>query len=323
MVMPGFVREMEHAMRNIPMDLLRTYATVVELGSVTRAANALGRSQPAASLQLKRLETFVGVPLCQWDGRRMALTAAGETMLRFARQILSLNDEALGTIVRPAISGHVRVGTPNDFAITFLPRILGRFATRYPSVTLEVNCDLSINLMERFSHDGSDLDLVLAMHDKRNIGKSTRAWREKLAWVASPTFSVHERRPLPLVVYPDGCVYRRRLVHALEAAKIPFRVVYCSPSLAGLQAAIMSGLGVTVLAQSTVPEGLSILDGKAGLPELPDVTIGLHCRRRRQSPAVGRLADFVAESLDESEVRRSIDPPMQIATAAESGPRVE
>ena len=286
-------------MRNIPMELLRTFVTVVEFGSVTRAANALGRSQPAASLQMKRLETFVGMPLCQWDGRRMALTSSGDTMLRYARQILTLNDEALGTMVRPAITGHVRVGTPNDFAISFLPRILGRFAARYPNVTLEVSCDLSVRLIERFSQSEADLDIVLAMHDRRAIGGASRLWRENLAWVTGPPAPVHERRPLPLVVYPEGCVYRRRLMHALDRADIPARIVYCSPSLAGLQAAVLSGLGVTVLARSTVPENLRVVDGSAGLPDLPPVTIGLHCQRGRQTPAVKRLVEFVAESLDE------------------------
>jgi DNA-binding transcriptional LysR family regulator len=280
------------------MDLLRAFATVAEVGSITRTAAALGRSQPAVSLQIKRLEEIVNAPLCRWDGRRMQLTDGGETLLRYATQILHLNDEAIGNITQPALAGHVRVGTPNDFAISFLPRILGRFVERHPGVTLEVSCDLSVNLLQRFVGEQSDFDLVLAMHADRPAIRPVRLWPEQLAWVAGSGHAVWSRTPLPLVVYPEGCIYRRRLMQALDNAGIPWRVVYCSPSLAGLQAAIMSGLGLTVLARSTVPQGLQVLAPDALLPALTPVTIGLHRRRNRLPNAAARLVEFVIESLD-------------------------
>jgi DNA-binding transcriptional LysR family regulator len=286
-------------MRNIPMELLRTFSAVADVASITRAASILGRSQPAVSLQMKRLEDIVGAPLCRWDGRRMLLTDGGETLLRYATQILRLNDEAIGSLTRPTLAGHVTVGTPNDFAISFLPRILGRFVERYPNVTLDVSCDLSVNLLEKFASDSAGFDLVLAMHADRATARPLRVWPEQLVWVAGPGHSVWTRRPLPLVVYPDGCIYRRRLMRALEAAGMSSRIVYCSPSLAGLQAAILSGLGVMVLARSTVPDGLQILDEESGLPAIAPVTIAMHRRRSRLSPAAARLVGFIAESLDE------------------------
>lgn len=220
-------------------------------------------------------------------------------MLDYARRILLLNDEALGSLTRPLLAGHVRVGTPNDFAISFLPRILGRFAARHPNVTLDVTCDLSVNLIEHFRGGRSDLDIVLAMHGEDSMAGAARQWSERLVWVADPATSVHLRRPLPLVVYPKGCIYRRRIGQALDRAGVPWRVVYCSPSLAGLQAAIVAGLGVTVLARTTVPEGLAVLEPGRALPPLADVSIGLHRRRARLSVAAARLVDFIGESLDE------------------------
>lgn len=291
-------------MRNIPMDLLRTFAAVADVGSITRAASQLGRSQPAVSLQMKRLEEILSASLCRWDGRRMLLTDRGEVLLGYAAQILRLNDEAIGTLTQPALAGHVKVGTPNDFAISFLPRILGRFVDRYPGVTLDVSCDLSVNLLKQFAAGDSGFDLVLAMHGDRPVSRPVRLWPEPLVWVSAPGHSVWTRRPLPLVVYPEGCIYRRRLTRALDAAGNPWRVVYCSPSLAGLQAAIISGLGVTVLARSTVPEGLQILESSDFLPALTSVTIGLHRRRNRLPAAAARLVEFVAESLDERRPRQ-------------------
>jgi len=285
------------------MDLLRTFAAVAEIGNITRAAATLGRSQPAVSLQMKRLEEFVGAPLCRWDGRRMLLTDGGETLLRYAAQILRLNDEAVGSMSQRALAGHVKVGTPNDFAISFLPRILGRFVERYPGVTLDVSCDLSGNLLKQFRSGEAGYDLVLAMHAERPGPRPVRVWPEQLAWIAGPGHSIWTRRPLPLVVYPEGCIYRRRLTRALDEAGMPWRIVYCSPSLAGLQAAIVSGLGVTVLARSTVPEGLQALDPASDLPPIAPVSIGLHRRRNRLPRAAARLVEFIAEYLDERQSR--------------------
>jgi len=142
-----------------------------------------------------------------------------DTLLGFARQMLRLNDEALGSLAQPALAGHVRVGTPNDFAITFQPRILGRFAERHPGVSLEVSCDLSAHLLEDFAQGRSGFDVVLAMHGAGGAGRAARHWREALVWVSAAGPAVQARRPLPLVVYLEGCVYRRSLTRALDAGR--------------------------------------------------------------------------------------------------------
>lgn len=291
--------------RNIPTDLMRSFVTVIDMGTVTRAAAALGRSQPAVTLQMQRLEELLDHRLLAWDGRRTRPTPTGERLLRFAREILRLNDEAVDSLAQSTISGHVKIGTPNDFATTFLPRVLGRFADRHADVSLEVVCELSRQLIDMLRAQPNNLDIVLAMQAERPAASAQNLWKEELTWVGSTGQALSSRRPLPLVAYPEGCVYRRRLTRALDDSGIPWRVVYCSPSLAGLQAAIISGLGVTVLARSTVPEGLQMLDSAGILPALAPVTIGLHRRRNRLPPAADRLVEFIAESLDD----RQPEPP--------------
>jgi len=80
---------------NLPTELLRTFVTVIEVESYTHAAELLGRTQPAISLQMKRLEELVGAPLIVRKGRGVALTERGEAMIGHARQILRLNDIAV------------------------------------------------------------------------------------------------------------------------------------------------------------------------------------------------------------------------------------
>src|SRR3546814_20661289 len=105
---------------NFQTDLLRTFVTVVDLGAYTKAGGALGRTQPAISLQMRRLEELVGAPLVKQTGRTLLLTREGELLLSYAREILRLKDEAAYYYNRSKIAGVLRVGLPNYYALTFL-----------------------------------------------------------------------------------------------------------------------------------------------------------------------------------------------------------
>ena len=133
-------------MKNLPMDLLRAFVTVVEFNSFTKAGDLLGRSQPAISLQINRLEGLLDETLIIKEGKNLALSDAGETIYEYAKQILSLNDLAVSEYSKSTVMGKVRLGIPSEFATILLPKIVGRFAKAYPNVTLEVNCELSKNL---------------------------------------------------------------------------------------------------------------------------------------------------------------------------------
>ncbi|MEM9155903.1 MAG: LysR family transcriptional regulator, partial [Cyanobacteria bacterium P01_F01_bin.33] len=122
--------------------LLRTLITIVDLGGYTRAAEALGRTQPAVSLQIKRLEALLGKKLIEPAGRDIRLTEAGEALVRFARQMLQLNDEAVASFVKPSATGVLRVGLPTDYAVAFLQEAIADFGRQHADVTLEVHCDL-------------------------------------------------------------------------------------------------------------------------------------------------------------------------------------
>ena len=135
---------------NLDVDLLRAFVSVADLGSFTRAADALLRRQSTLSLQIKRLEEGLGKRLLERSSRHVRLTAEGERLLGHARQMLALNDRLVATLEEPALAGMVRLGTPEDFATTHLPQVLARFARAYPSVQLEVTCDLTLTLMGRY-----------------------------------------------------------------------------------------------------------------------------------------------------------------------------
>ncbi len=275
--------------------LLRSFVAVADTGSLTRAAERLMIAQPTISLQIKRLEEALGHRLLDRSPRHLRLTAEGETLLSFARRILALSDEAVAQLTQPDVEGLVRLGTPEDFATTHLSGVLARFAQGHPRVALEVTTDLTLNLMERFQ--AGEFDVVLIKREPAGPIAGTRVWREALVWAAARDDVFEGKAALPLVVSPHPCVYRKRAMQALDRAGRAWRVAYTSTSLAGAQAAVRAGLGVTVLPKDMVPADFFIMDTAQGAPDLRDTEIALMTAEPIAPPA-RRLAEHIVRSLE-------------------------
>jgi DNA-binding transcriptional LysR family regulator len=286
--------------RNLDIDLLRTFVLIVEARSFSRAADRLLRNQSTISVQLKRLEEAVGRKLLDRSPHGVKLTGEGEMLLAYALRILALNDEVVARVSEPQLAGHVRLGTPEDFATTYLPGVLAEFAKSHPLVSLEVRCDLTLHLTERFR--AGEFDIVLVKREPASKDDGVRVWREPLEWVAGEGFAVPPSgESLPLVVSPEPCVYRKRATVALERARRPWRVSYTCASLAGAQAAVRAGLGVTVLPKDMAPEGLMVIEA-GGLPDLHDTEIALLTASPLPKPAE-RLREHIVRSLEHAHRR--------------------
>ncbi|MGB0696237.1 MAG: LysR substrate-binding domain-containing protein [Rhodospirillaceae bacterium] len=278
-----------------PLDanLLRAFVEVVDSGGFSQAATRLRRGQSAISLQIKRLEERLGVRLFDRGPRHVRLTPEGERILDLSRRILSLNDELLSRTQEPEMAGLVRLGAPEDFATSHLPQVLASFARTYPQVALEVTCELTLELLEHF--EAGELDLALVKRVPSGGPQGIRVWREPLVWAGAHTGLVDGPGPVPLVVSPRPCVYRKRATDALDRAEQPWRIAYTCGSLAGNHAAIRAGLGVTVLPQDMVPEDLTVLS--EGLPPLADTEIALITAKKLNPPAQ-RLAETIIRALE-------------------------
>lgn len=282
-------------MVNIPTELLRTFVTAVAMGSFTRAGDAVGRTQSAVSLQIRRLEEMLDAQLFVRGTHRMRLTDQGTKLIEYAKRMLDLNDEAVSCLRKPKVAGCVRLGAPHEYTASLLPVILGKFAQSHPDVMLEVTCDLSKNLLARMDKD--EFDLVIALHDNPDDPIGTKILTEPLVWVTSPDHARHEQSPLPLVVAPQPCIYRNRVLQTLDRLDLSWRIAYTSSSYSGITAAVSAGLGVTVLAGSTVPEGVRTLGERDGFPEMGHLDVRLHTAPEHNTEAVRHLADYIAKSL--------------------------
>lgn len=283
---------------NLPTDLLRTFITVTDLGGYTKAGEVLNRTQPAISLQMKRLEDLLGEKLLVHDGRTVNLTSGGKVLAVFARQILRLNDEAISRFRRTSVDGPLRIGLPTDYAVSFLQNAVTGFVHGNQAVDLEIHCDVSRNLLEDLHADR--LDVAVALITGTDDHYLVRAWEEQPIWACAKDSDIHKAQPLPLVSHPDGCEYRNRIVEALNRAGRSWRIAYSSPGITGLQNAVCDGLGVSALTRKTLLEGLRVLTEKDGLPPLAKIRIGLFYKHPRQSSAGLKLVEHMIAGLDEA-----------------------
>ena len=283
-------------MKQLSLDNLRTFVSVIELGGYAKAGEFVGRSQPAISLQIKKLESQLERKLFTKVGQRHLPSADGNWLYPKAKELLELNDNIFKSLIPAPLSGRLRLGIPNEFASTLLPGLIGEFSKRYPDVSLEVTSSLSRDLLHPSQRD--HFDLILALVNPSEDTEGEVVLEDEVVWVGDAT------RPfvgdsIPLVLAPDGCMYRSRVIEELKQQTFAWKITYTNADLGGLVAAIQQGLGITALARSSLPPNLSPLNHPK-LPKLGRVNICLF-NQDTQHPVISKtLAEFITSRLKAS-----------------------
>ena len=286
-------------------DLLRSFIYIAEEGSFTRAAQRVGRTQSAVSMQVQRLESLLGERLLsRGKGGTVHLTPHGEYLQQRAREMLKLNDEIWTSFRAPTVHGTVRLGTPDDYALRYLPQILKRFAESYPAVQVDVLCLPSSDLVARLR--AGELDLTLCSEGHGAAGWPEAAvplWRGPLHWITSVSHAPHRLDPLPVALAAEHCTWAAAAVRALEGAGRRYRVAYRSATQVGTHAPVLAGLAVTVSTISWLPNGLRPLRPEEGLPALPDFGILLMRNPDARQTVTDALASYIAETFQTETLR--------------------
>jgi DNA-binding transcriptional LysR family regulator len=283
---------------NFDIDCLRTFLLVADNMSFSRAADHVGRSQSTVSQQINKLEQQVGKSLLERrKGRVIELTSEGEKLLQYARRILQLNDEAYASMSDDVLTGFVRLGVPLDFFGRDFTTWLTGFKNLHPMVGLEVEANQSENLLKRSAR--GEFDLAFFKQDT-GAKHGTVTLREQLVWVSAANFVPASRESVPLIVFPEGCAYRRHAIATLEAQRRPWHLSFVSPSFECLRSAAIEGYGVTVLARALVAPPLRVLSHGLSLPQLPTVELVYAHGRRSNSRVVSELATYLTDSLANS-----------------------
>ncbi|UTW13070.1 LysR substrate-binding domain-containing protein [Marinobacterium rhizophilum] len=275
-------------MKRFDFNQLVTFVSIVEAGSISKAAVSLHRTQAAISIQLKKLEESVGKPLLLRNYNSISLTHEGETLLAYARKILALADEAYHAVNDDDIAGVVRFGVPDGYARSFIQDVLKRFIQRFPKIRLQIK-NAPSPLLFRSLHQG-DLDLILVTRSPQEPG-GIIVRKEKLVWVGASDYVPDLSAPIPLALYEQGCDYRRRVLDVLNKHGLESYVAFECQGVTGFDIAISNGLAISAMSASLVKAGeWRILDECASLPDLGNIEIELHRSAGESSEAISCFA---------------------------------
>lgn len=281
-------------MINLDIDLLRTLVAIEQHGTFAAAAEALHRTQSAITQQMQRLEHTLSLPLFERRGRGKVLSRHGEMLVRYARQILVLNDEAVRTMTGEQLEGIVRIGSPHDVADSILPSVLTQVARGLPRIRLEICVDRSPFLMDAL-HAG-EIDLTISSRfDQRLEGMVLR--RSPTVWLCAADYVHDSGQPVPLVLADEPSIFRRIALSTLEQHRVPWETRYVAPNLVGIKAALRAGLGITARSVELLSPEFRVLGKKDRLPPLPDVTYFLWVRRDVMDPMTRQVYELLKRGL--------------------------
>lgn len=279
----------------IPLDsdLMRSFLAVADSGSVTTAADRLGRTQSAVSMQIRRLEDSIGQPLFDRLPRGVVLTARGAQLMPYARRVTSLLEEAATALRQKPLDGPVRIGIPDEYTESVLPRALAAFGERHPAVEVTVRCDFSAPQLHALEQD--EIDIAVVFDSSHTVGGEVLCI-DPTVWVTSIAHSLHVQRPVPIGLYfrSDWC--RDFALRSLDQLGIPRRTAFECDTSGSLRVAARAGLAISPLSRSTIPPGCRELTEADGFPVIDRSRVVLRRNPRGTSPAIDGLVDTLRDA---------------------------
>jgi DNA-binding transcriptional LysR family regulator len=273
--------------RPLDLDAVQAFVRIAELGSFTRAAEAMRTTQGAVSLKLKRLEKRLGCRLVARTPRYVELSARGAAFLEHARELLEVQDHAFAVFA--GARQRLTIGISDHVAGPELPALIARMNAQDPQLLIEIRIGSSGDLLQ--SYDRRELDTVIVrMHFGRSDGEILA--EEEFGWFAAPGWQHREGEPLPIATMAEPCGVRAIAGQLLDAAGVPWTEIFVGGGVATVAAAVMAGLGVAALAPRMLPFGAIDVGPRIGLPDLPRLPVLLHTRvkKGRQRDALTALS---------------------------------
>lgn len=268
--------------------MLRSFAAIVDAGSMLKASDQVCVTQSALSLQIKRLEELVQRSLFVREGRSLSLTPAGTLLLDYTRRVLSLHDEAVAAVSAGQPVGPVRFGMIQDFAETLLAGLLSQFLERHPEARIYTSVAGTAELQSLLERRQLDVIVGFAAEgDPRAIATAPMHWYGDA--------ELAERTVIPLAVLEAPCRFRDAAIRNLEAAGRPYRIAVETPNLTTLRAALNAGLGITCRTPMFLKDAAPLT--MAPHPALPNVTCIMQTVEDSDGTAQ-LLADLARETIN-------------------------
>ncbi len=254
----------------LDVDAVQAFVSIAEFRSFTKAADALGTTQGAISVKLKRLEARLGHKLIERTPRLVRLSAQGAIFVNGAREFLAAHDRALASL--DTERRHFRLGIASHMAGPETPTLLARLHERDPALSIEVRLDNSHALLDAF--DNGDLEAVIVgQEDDRRDGEDLGP--EHFGWFAAPGFEWRTGDPLRMAALMPCCQVRNTAIQALDRSDIAWKEVFVGGGYA-VMAAVSAGLAIGALACRLAPADTIEVGERFSLPALPSSRVMLH-----------------------------------------------
>lgn len=283
--------------RDLDLGALRSFVTIAEVGSMTRAANRLHKTQSAISMQIKRLEDVLDMTLFERNSKGMAPTASGDQLLRYANQMLSINDQAWSKLTSPEYEGVVSLGVPVDIITPYIPNVLCAFNRSFPRVRVNLKSSRTLELLDEFEQGLHDIVLTTEVHPGEHGQVLSH---QRVVWTGAVNGESWRQRPLPISM-SKGCFFRSQILEKLSQTGIMWQnMIDTDDDLAGL-ALVSADLAVTAELEQAVCQGggstpaREIIDHDGDLPVLPEHSIVMYCRTGTNSELTSKLGEHLID----------------------------
>lgn len=298
----------QNAKWSIPVldnDMLKTFVAIAESGSMTKAAKMVFRTPAAVSMQVKKLEDLLECKLFERKSRTTTLSSEGDILLRYARRILRLNHEVMQEFLTPKLDGSIKIGMPEHFGTQELPLILSQFAKTHPNVQVEVVMGKSIDILAKFEDKEIDLAVFSANVNATDSGRMQAIRTDKIVWAYLEGGSAITKRPIPLALAEQGCVWRELALKALDNKGTPYRLAYSSENCFGQLAAVKADLAVGAVPESLVSPPLKQVPENANLPDIGYAQTAM-MSHADSSAATRALADFITTIMTDQTHKKQV-----------------
>jgi len=265
---------LNHPLLMLDPDVLRSFVAIAETGSFTAAAARIYRTPSAVSMQIKRLEEMLDLALFDRGHRRVSLTAPGEQLVRYARRMLALNDEAVARLTEDRFEGELRLGVPHDIVYPVVPRVLKQFNAAYPRINVQLRASSTMKLHEEFAR--GEVDVILTTEGSLKPGGETLT-EMALRWTGARGGVAWKRRPLRLA-FCSACIFRPIVLRRLEDTGIDWEMAVLSEDDRAVEALVSADLAVGALLEDSIPPHQEAIEPGSALPDLGVPKINLYAR---------------------------------------------
>jgi DNA-binding transcriptional LysR family regulator len=265
---------------NVPIDIVRTVVAVSDSGSMSKAGERLGLSQPAVSSQMKRIQNLVGGELFRKTPNGSVATELGKLVLQQARRMLEANDQMLRFAGDARTPQTVRIGITNLYVQEFI-----KTQKHTPLQDIVIQTDSSTGIAKGMIDGYIDVACIFDGPDAQEIAFTVVDEAEvELVWVRSKGFVVSPGAPIPLLIWP-GHAIDDLMIKTLTRRNIQYRAALTTSDYHAKICAAEVGLGLTVLPRQMIPASL-VEANEYYLPKLPGLKMLLCVRPQVESPNV-------------------------------------